>query len=698
MSYSIISWGIVPSGTNAAVSSSALEVGTVATNSSLPNTLSEYGAFDYTYTIPSSIGTWLNLGNAGTNSADFWKQQGTIYDVFLSGGSSVSFAMIDPRFNPGQPNSYNTTYPCTSFPQTTSGRNETLVASQCNSTWINCLTVKNLTSASDCFWFRFSFPNLPLNSATMRFPPGVDCFIQAMAAYPPASTLPPPYVQTPTGISLLSSTPISLKGAGATGAAPGISFQPIGSFSQAVTWSSDSQQIATVDPKSGLITAVSSGSAYITATAVLPSGNKLTASELISVTVPVLATGLLLTPSSPQTVLLKDPAPVLTAQLQPSNTEVKTLTWLSSETSVATVDSTGKVNLAGPGTTTITASTTDGSKHSASTTITVVSQVTDITFNSSSVTLNTLSQPYTPKFTVSPSNASNTALTWSSGTQAVASVDAAGKVTPLSNGTTVITATANDGGTASARFKVTVASTAPSVKISSISFNGVSNVPLNTLNKPYTPTFTITPSNASNPALTWSSGTQAVASVDAAGKVTPLSNGTTVITATANDGGTASARFKVTVASTAPSVKISSISFNGVSNVPLNTLNKPYTPTFTITPSNASNPALTWSSGTQAVASVDAATGMVTPLANGTTVITATANDGSNVSAALTVVVKDSGKLKPITLILIIAGVVVCLGVALAAFFVYRRKRKSVQATPKVEARKQNPRRRFGLS
>ena len=189
-----------------------------------------------------------------------------------------------------------------------------------------------------------------------------------------------------------------------------------------------------------------------------------------------------------------------------------------------------------------------------------------------------------------------------------------------------------------------------------------------------------------------------MASVDAAGKVTPLSNGTTVITATANDGGTASARFKVTVASTAPSVKISSISFNGVSNVPLNTLNKPYTPTFTITPSNASNPALTWSSGTQAVASVDAATGMVTPLANGTTVITATANDGSNVSAALTVVVKDSGKLKPITLILIIAGVVVCLGVALAAFFVYRRKRKSVQATPKVEARKQNPRRRFGLS
>ena len=599
MSYSIISWGIVPAGSNAVVSSSALEVGTVA-NTSLPNTLNTYGEFSVAQTVPSSIGTWSNLGNAGTDCFNFYVyNQGQIYDVFLSGGSSVSFAMLDPRYNPVQPNSYATTYPCTSFPKTTSGGNETLVASQCNSTWMNCITVKNLTSTTDCLWFRFSFPNMPLRTVSMWFSPGIDCFIQAVAAYAPGSTPPPPYVlPSPTKMSLLSSTPISLKGAGATGAAPGVSFQPIGSLNPAVTWSSDSQKIATVDPKSGLITAVSTGSVHITATAELPSGTKLTASELISVNVPVLATGLLLNPSSPQTVLLKDPAPVITAQIQPSNTDVKTLTWLSSDTSVATVDSTGKVILAGPGTTTITASTTDGSKQSASTTITVVSQVTDISFTSSSVSLNTLSQPYTPKFTVAPSNASNSTLVWSSDTKAVASVDAAGTVTPLSNGTAVITATANDGGTASASFKVTVAATAPSVKISSISFNGVSNVPLNTLNQPYTPTFTIMPSNASNPALTWSSDTQAVASVNAA-------------------------------------------------------------------------------------------TGTVTPLSYGKAVITATANDGSNVSATLTVVVKDSGKVKPKTkghrsavpmnLILIIAGGVVFLGVALAVFFVHRKK-KSVQA------------------
>ena len=350
MSYSILSWGTVPVGSTALVSSSALEVGTLSqynTNISLQNNLNSYGDFDYMYTIPSSIGTWSNLGNAGTNSADFYVQnEGQIFDVFLSGGSSVSFAMFDPRFNPSySTTSYATTYPCTSFPKPTSGGNETLTMSQCSTTWIeNCLTVKNLASATDCLWFRFSFLKQPLNSCSIRFPPGVDCLIQGMVAYPPASTLPPPYVlPSPTKISLLSSTPISLKGAGATGAAPGVSFQPIRSANSAVTWSSDSTNIATVDPNSGLITAVSTGSAHITATAVLPSGTKLTAAELISVTVPVLATGLLLNPSSPQTVLLKDPAPLLTAQLQPSNTDVKTLTWSSSKTSVATVDSTGKV-------------------------------------------------------------------------------------------------------------------------------------------------------------------------------------------------------------------------------------------------------------------------------------------------------------------------------------------------------------------
>ena len=51
---------------------------------------------------------------------------------------------------------------------------------------------------------------------------------------------------------------------------------------------------------------------------------------------------------------------------------------------------------------------------------------------------------------------------------------------------------------------------------------------------------------------------------------------------------------------------------------------------------------VTWSSSNPAVASVDAATGVVTAKANGTAVITATASDGSGKSGSVTIAVTTS--------------------------------------------------------
>ena len=58
-------------------------------------------------------------------------------------------------------------------------------------------------------------------------------------------------------------------------------------------------------------------------------------------------------------------------------------------------------------------------------------------------------------------------------------------------------------------------------------------------------TATVKPDNASFPEVTWSSSNPAVAEVDQAGKVTSISEGTTVITATGDDGISASCTIQV---------------------------------------------------------------------------------------------------------------------------------------------------------
>ncbi|MGN7760270.1 LamG-like jellyroll fold domain-containing protein [Paenibacillus sp. 22594] len=86
-------------------------------------------------------------------------------------------------------------------------------------------------------------------------------------------------------------------------------------------------------------------------------------------------------------------------------------------------------------------------------------------------------------------------------------------------------------------------------------------------------------------------------------------------------------------------VKVSSISFtDAVKSIALGNM---YTPQTTILPANAGHRGLVWSSSAPEVAAVDAVTGVVTAKAMGGAVITATAADGSGVSASYTVTVTD---------------------------------------------------------
>ncbi len=159
----------------------------------------------------------------------------------------------------------------------------------------------------------------------------------------------------------------------------------------------------------------------------------------------------------------------LTATVSPSNTTDKSVTWSSSNTSVATVSNSGLVTAISPGTVTITCKANDGSGVSATCTVTVVILVENITLNNSSVTLEE-SKTHQLTATVTPSNATDKSVTWSSSNISVATVSSSGLVTAKSAGTATITCKANDGSGKSASCKVTVESTPtnPDIYITSI--------------------------------------------------------------------------------------------------------------------------------------------------------------------------------------------------------------------------------------
>ena len=83
-------------------------------------------------------------------------------------------------------------------------------------------------------------------------------------------------------------------------------------------------------------------------------------------------------------------------------------------------------------------------------------KVSSITLNQTSLTLTSKGQTASLTATVSPANAANKSLTWSSSNSSVVTVNANGTVTAIANGTADITATAADGSGVSAKCSVTV--------------------------------------------------------------------------------------------------------------------------------------------------------------------------------------------------------------------------------------------------
>lgn len=140
---------------------------------------------------------------------------------------------------------------------------------------------------------------------------------------------------------------------------------------------------------------------------------------------------------------------------------------------------------------------------------------------------------------------------------------------------------------------------------------------------------TITPSNATNKNVTWTSSNTNVATVSSYGTVTAKAAGTATITVKTEDG-SKTATCYVTVVNA--SVAVTGISLNKTSTTLY--VGDTEALTATITPSNATNKNVTWSSSNSSVASVSSS-GVVTAKVAGTATITAKTEDGDNIATCI---------------------------------------------------------------
>ncbi|WP_405168348.1 Ig-like domain-containing protein [Paenibacillus sp. FSL H3-0286] len=249
--------------------------------------------------------------------------------------------------------------------------------------------------------------------------------------------------------------------------------------------------------------------------------------------------------------------------------------------------------------------------------------VTGVTLDKPTLSLTEGEAGDTLSAVIAPINATNKTVIWSSSDETVATV-VNGVVTPVGEGTAVITVTTKDG-SFTATTTVSVSAPIPPV----VDVTGV-KLDQETLNLTAGEAdgllkATIEPANATDKDVIWSSSDETVATV-VNGVVTPVGEGTAVITVTTTDGSfTASSVVNVS-APIPPVVDVTGVKLDqetlnltaGEADGLLKT---------TIEPANATDKDVIWSSSDETVATV--VNGVVTPVGEGTAVITVTTKDGS---------------------------------------------------------------------
>ena len=378
-----------------------------------------------------------------------------------------------------------------------------------------------------------------------------------------------------------------------------------------IIWASSNEAAVTV--KDGKVTAIKEGESTVAAKA----GDK-TASCKVIVKKKVIAVGSIEL-NKTELILVEGESETLTATVKPDDATDKSVSWKSTDESIATVDNNGKVIAVKEGETTITA--TAGEK-SATCKVVVQKKVTAVESVELSEELLELVEGDSGTLTaiVKPDDATDKTVTWTSSNADVATVKD-GVVTAIKEGEATITAKAGD---QSASCKVVV-----SKKIISVESVVLNKTELTLVEgESEILSATVLPEDATDKSVSWESSDTAIATVDYDGKVTAIKEGEALITAKAGD---KTASCKVTVQSKV--IAVESIELN--ESVLYLYEGDTATLTATVKPENATDKTVTWTSSNPSIVTVDS-DGQVIAMSKGSATITAKAGDVS-ATCAITV-------------------------------------------------------------
>ena len=384
-----------------------------------------------------------------------------------------------------------------------------------------------------------------------------------------------------------------------------------------VTWTSSNSKVASV--ANGKITGLSSGSTVI----VVKTTNGLEAKCNVTVVQPV--TKVII--SGENKIKVKG-VTQYTASVEPANASDKSITWSSSNSNVAIVDSSGKVTGIGAGSAVIKGTTKDGVYGEK--TIVVEKEtihVKELKINPESVTIKE-GETTNLSVDIKPSGAVEN-ITWESSNTKIVTVNNKGEIKGIKTGeTTIIVKSANG---IKATRKVIVKHVEVSVTKISLNITSTSKTDGESLNLKAT----IEPSNATNKNITWSTSDKNIATVDNNGKVTIGSKtGTVTITAKSNNGKTATC----TILVKSKVVNVKSITLN--KNDEVVEVKKELELKATVEPSNATNKIVTWQSSNNEVAEVKE--GKISFKKAGNISITAKTSNGKIATCKIKVVDHDN--------------------------------------------------------
>ncbi len=394
--------------------------------------------------------------------------------------------------------------------------------------------------------------------------------------------------------------------------------------SKAVTFKSSNTKVATVNAK-GKVTGKKTGKATITATST--SNKKLKATCKITVRQQV--EEIMVTNAARRRVVVpKGKALTLKTVVKPDNAADKGVEYIVRKPQIASVSANGKIRAKKYGSTRITLRSKDKQKKIIITAFVPKVRVKSIKLNAAKKSLD-VGRTFRLQPTVTPSKASVKMVTYQSSDPKIAYVSIGGNVRGVKPGKAVITATTLDG---KKKAKCTI--TVNAVKVESVKVNP--QVQEAIIGQQFTLNARISPSNATNQAVTWKSSNTEVVSITQAGVATAVGVGEAEVTATAKDGTGKVGKCKVTVLpeggklyirtiKVTPSEKSLKVGESATLDAEVTLIDGTI-----VTEENKDKYAIRWISDNQQVAVVDSKTGRVTAVGVGKANINAVALDGSN--------------------------------------------------------------------